>query len=132
MRRFAALALLLPLLAGCQQSAAHTAQYSTGGDPADDPCSRVVSAIGYADLLLRPRGEEDEQNFEDAVLGRLAEARGITLQYGPALPDTLRTAVQTVKDTTAGLAKADVPRERQVALLKDYRAAADQIEAGCA
>ncbi|MCA2189018.1 hypothetical protein [Nonomuraea cavernae] len=132
MRRLAALAILLSLLAGCQQSPARTGQYSTGGDPADDPCARVVSAIGYADLLLRPRGEEDDQNFENAVLGRLAEARGITLQYGPALPDALGTAVQTVQEATAGLARADVPRARQVALLKDYRAAADQIKAGCA
>jgi hypothetical protein len=130
-RRIATLALLLPILVGCQHTAASAAKYSTGGDPADAPCARVVSAIGYAGLLLGPRGEEDAQNFENALLGRLAELRGITLEFGDRLPDSLAQDVQTVKTTTAGLARADVPRARQVALLKQYRVAADRIEAGC-
>ncbi|NUW39746.1 hypothetical protein [Nonomuraea rhodomycinica] len=136
MRRIVVTTLLVPLLsilAACQNTPAATAgRYSTGGDPTDDPCARVVSAIGYADLLLRPRGQEDEQYFEDAVLGRLAEARGITLQYGPALPGSLAPAVKDVEAATAGLSRADVPRARQVELLKRYRAAADRIRAGCA
>ncbi|MCP2344173.1 hypothetical protein [Nonomuraea roseoviolacea] len=136
MRRIVVTTLLVPLLsilAACQNTPAATAgRYSTGGDPTDDPCARVVSAIGYADLLLRPRGQEEGQYFEDAVLGRLAEARGITLQYGPALPASLAPAVRDVEDATAGLSRADVPRARQVELLKKYRAAADRIRAGCA
>ncbi|MET7459935.1 hypothetical protein [Nonomuraea sp. NPDC005501] len=135
-RRVAATALLVPFLsivAACQHTpAASAGRYSTGGDPTDDPCARVVSAIGYADLLLKPRGQEDDQYFEDAVLGRLAEARGITLQYGPALPDSLAPAVRDVETATAGLSRADVPRPRKVALLKQYRAAADRIKTGCA
>jgi hypothetical protein len=39
--------------------------------------------------------------------------------------------VETVRTTTAGLSRNDVPRERQVALLKRYRQAADRIVAGC-
>ncbi|TMR98172.1 hypothetical protein [Nonomuraea basaltis] len=133
MKRLAAVALLLPvLLVGCQDDESSAQQYSTGGDPTDSPCARVVSAIGYADLMLEPRGREDRQHFEDAVTGRLAEARGITLQFGDRLPSSLRGAVETVKATTAGLSKNDVPRERQVTLLKQYRAAADRIVAGCA
>ncbi|MBT2228671.1 hypothetical protein [Nonomuraea sp. NEAU-A123] len=131
MRRLATIALLLPILVGCQHTAASAGRYSTGGDPTDDPCARVVSAIGYAGLMLKPRGQEDSQNFEDAVLGRLAEVRGITLQFGERLPQSLGTAVHTVESTTAGLSRADVPRERQVALLKKYRVAADEITAGC-
>ncbi|MEU0568097.1 hypothetical protein ABZ297_22310 [Nonomuraea sp. NPDC005983] len=131
MRRLAALAIILPILVGCQDTAASAARYSTGGDPTDDPCARVVSAIGYANLMLKPRGQEDSQYFEDAVLGRLAELRGITLQFGDRLPDSLAPAVQTVKTTTAGLSKADIPHDRQVTLLKEYRVAADQIVAGC-
>ncbi|RVX39589.1 hypothetical protein EDD27_1950 [Nonomuraea polychroma] len=131
-KRFATAALILPvLLAGCQKDASPAQKYSTGGDPADSPCARVVSAIGYADLMLEPKGSEERQHFEDAVIGRLAEARGITLQFGDRLPASLKGAVETVKTTTAGLSRNDVPRERQVALLKQYRAAADQIVAGC-
>ncbi|TMR21203.1 hypothetical protein ETD86_16035 [Nonomuraea turkmeniaca] len=128
MRRFAAVALIL--VAGCSPAPARE-QYSTGGDPSDSPCARVVSAIGYANLMLEPKGREERQHFEDAVIGRLAEARGITLQFGDRLPASLKGAVETVRTTTAGLSRNDVPRERQVALLKQYRAAADQIVAGC-
>ncbi|MGP3915285.1 hypothetical protein [Nonomuraea sp. 10N515B] len=137
MKRLAAVALMLPvLLVGCQddespRNQTGAQQYSTGGDPADSPCARVVSAIGYAGLMLEPRGQEDRQHFEDALIGRLAEARGITLQFGDRLPGSLSGAVETVKTTTAGLSRNDVPRERQVALLKRYRAAADRIVAGC-
>lgn len=130
-RRLATIALLLPILVGCQHTAASAGRYSTGGDPTDDPCARVVSAIGYAGLMLKPKGQEDTQYFEDAVLGRLAEVRGITLQFGERLPQSLGTAVHTVESTTAGLSRADVPRERQVKLLKEYRVAADEITAGC-
>lgn len=139
-RRIAALALLLPLVVACQnggtpqqtKAATQTSKYSTGGDAADDPCKRVVSAIGYAGLMLKPAGHEDEQNFENAVIGRLAELRGITQEFGPRLPEGLVAAARTVEETTHGLAKADTPRKRQVALLKKYRAAAGQIVAGCA
>ncbi|NUO96323.1 MAG: hypothetical protein HOW59_00155 [Nonomuraea sp.] len=128
----ATVALLLPvLLAGCQEDASSAQKYSTGGDPADSPCARVVSAIGYAGLMLKPKGQEEQQYFEDAVIGRLAELRGITLQFGDRLPASLHPAVETVKTVTAGLSRNDVPHERQVALLKQYRVAADQIVAGC-
>ncbi|MCF6469069.1 hypothetical protein FAF44_11810 [Nonomuraea sp. MG754425] len=123
---------MLPvLLVGCQTGSSSAAKYSTGGDPTDSPCDRVVSAIGYAGLMLEPEGQEERQNFEDAVIGRLAEANGITLEFGDRLPESLRAAADTVKTTTASLSRSDVPRERQVALLKQYRAAADQIVAGC-
>jgi hypothetical protein len=132
-RRCAVTALLLPvLLAACQQAPASGGTYSTGGDASDSPCARVVSAIGYADLLLEPEGREQAQNFEDALLGRLAEVRGITLQFGSRLPASLTPAVRTVQTATESLARADVPRQRQVALLKRYRAAAGHITAGCA
>ncbi|NUP65952.1 MAG: hypothetical protein HOW71_27720 [Nonomuraea sp.] len=132
MKRLATVALLLPvLLAGCQEDASSAQKYSTGGDPADSPCARVVSAIGYAGLMLKPKGQEEQQYFEDAVIGRLAELRGITLQFGDRLPASLHPAVETVKTVTAGLSRNDVPHERQVALLKQYRVAADQIVAGC-
>jgi hypothetical protein len=131
-KRLATIALMLPvLLVGCQDDASSAEKYSTGGDATDSPCARVVSSIGYAGLMLKPKGQEDQQYFEDAVIGRLAEVRGITLQFGGRLPQSLQGAVETVKTTTAGLSRNDVPRERQVTLLKQYRVAADAIVAGC-
>ncbi|MFG1611644.1 hypothetical protein ACGFI3_02765 [Nonomuraea wenchangensis] len=132
MKRLATVALMLPvLLLGCQDDASSAPRYSTGGDPTDSPCARVVSAIGYVDLLLEPKGQEDRQRFEDAVIGRLAEARGITLQFGARLPASLKGDVAALESATAGLARNDVPRERQVTLLRQYRTAADRIVAGC-
>ncbi|MFI7704797.1 hypothetical protein [Nonomuraea sp. NPDC049480] len=128
----ATVALILPvLLVGCQDDASSAEKYSTGGDPTDSPCARVVSAIGYAELMLQPKGQEERQNFEDAVISRLAESYGITLEFGDRLPRSLSGAVETVKRTGKALSRNDVPRERQVTLLKEYRAAADQIVAGC-
>ncbi|MEO3790085.1 hypothetical protein ABGB14_07720 [Nonomuraea sp. B10E15] len=133
MKRLATVALMLPvLLVGCQDAASSAGKYSTGGDPTDSPCARVVSAIGYAGLMLGPKGQEDRQHFEDALTGRLAEVHGITREFGGRLPGSLSGAVETVETTTAGLSRNDVPRERRVALLKRYRAAADRIVAGCA
>ncbi|MER6583758.1 hypothetical protein [Nonomuraea sp. NPDC001023] len=133
MKRMLTVALVLPvLLVGCQEDASSAQRYSTGGDPTDSPCARVVSAIGYAGLMLKPKGQEEQQYFEDAVIGRLAELRGITLQFGDRLPASLHDAVQSVEAATAGLSRNDVPHARQVALLRQYRAAADQIVAGCA
>ncbi|WP_157244775.1 hypothetical protein [Nonomuraea typhae] len=146
MRRITAIALLMPILVACQNSPPPQAQksrvpspsasltsdkFSTGGDADDDPCTRVVSSIGYAGLLLLPAGKEDEQNFENAVLGRLAELRGIVREFGPRLPGGLRGEAESVEKATQGLAKADTPRKTQVAFLKDYRAAADRIVQGC-
>ncbi|WP_327085736.1 hypothetical protein OIE66_25730 [Nonomuraea sp. NBC_01738] len=144
MRRITALALLIPLVAACQNAPAPVktraapptvtktaAKYSTGGDTDDDPCTRVVSAIGYAGLMLGPEGRENSQKFENALLGRLAELRGITQEFGSRLPEGLRADAQEVEETTHGLARADVPHARQVKLLKQYRSAADRIVAGC-
>src|SRR5690606_7376473 len=131
-KRSLALLLMFPVLVACQQAPASGGTYSTGGDPTDDPCARVVSAIGYADLLLAPEGREDEPYSEDAALGRPAEGRGITLQFGPRRPGSRSDAVRMVEATTGKLSKADVPREQQVALLKEYRGAASRIERTCA
>ncbi|MFG2072806.1 hypothetical protein [Nonomuraea maritima] len=132
MKRLVTVALALPLLlAACQDDASSVVKYSTGGDPTDSPCDRVVSIIGYADLLLEPEGQEERQDFQDALLGRVAEVRGITLEFGDRLPAELHGAVQDVRAATAGLARSDVPRERQVQLLKQYRGAAGRIVAGC-
>ncbi|MFI6497656.1 hypothetical protein [Nonomuraea typhae] len=136
----------MPILVACQTSPPPQARksqaasppasttpdkFSTGGDADDDPCTRVVSSIGYAGLLLLPAGKEDGQNFENAVLGRLAELRGIVQEFGPRLPGRLKDEAEAVEKATHGLAKADTPRKTQVALLKDYRAAADRIVRGC-
>ncbi|GIH26350.1 hypothetical protein Aph01nite_46600 [Acrocarpospora phusangensis] len=126
-----AVAAAVATLVACSQQAP-ARQFATGGDPDDDPCARVVSAIGYAGLLLVPEGQEDTQNFEDAVIGRLAELQGIVLTYGPAMPAGLAEPVATVTRTTKALSDGHLPRDQQVELLKEYRPAADSVVSGCA
>ncbi|GAA1012433.1 hypothetical protein Aple_007300 [Acrocarpospora pleiomorpha] len=130
-RALIALVSALATLAACTQQAPAT-RFATGGDPDDDPCARIVSAIGYAGLLLSPAGQEDDQNFEDAVIGRLAELQGIILTYGPAMPADLAVPVETVTRTTKALSDGRLPRDQQVKLLKEYRPAADSVVSGCA
>lgn len=122
-------AALLTLVACTQQA---PAKFATGGDADDDPCTRIVSAIGYAGLLLAAAGQEDSQNFEDAVIGRLAELQGIILTYGPGMPAELAEPVATVTRTSKALSNGRLPRDEQVKLLKEYRPAADAVVAGCA
>jgi hypothetical protein len=124
-------AAALATLVACTQQAP-ASRFATGGDPDDDPCARIVSAIGYAGLLLAPAGQEDTQNFEDAVIGRLAELQGIILTYGPAMPAELAAPVETVTRTTKALSDGHLPRDQQVRLLKEYRPAADSVVNGCA
>ncbi|MFI6484360.1 hypothetical protein ACIBH1_41015 [Nonomuraea sp. NPDC050663] len=128
MRSFLALAVLV-LLAGCQSEP--PPKYSSNNNT-DSPCARVVSAIGYAELMLEPKGREESQNFEAAVLGRIAETRGINAEFGGRLPAGAQAAAGEVERTAAGLATADIPRDRQVELLKRYRAATDEIRKHCA
>ncbi|MEV0584918.1 hypothetical protein [Nonomuraea sp. NPDC050310] len=131
MRHLPAL-LAIAALVACQAAPEpRTDKYSTGGDAKDSPCTRVISSIGYAELLLLPRGQEDRQNFEDAVLGRIAETRGIAAEFGGRLPESIKAAAGELEQAASGLARADVPRERQVELLKRYRAATEEIKKNC-
>ncbi|MEZ0071777.1 hypothetical protein [Planotetraspora sp. GP83] len=114
------------------KSASPAARYVVGADPGDDPCARIVSAIGFADALLRPPGEEDRQEFDEGVRGRIAYVEGVVLEYGPRLPGQLLEYEARLRETTHGLVPAATRPEDQVRLLKEYRAAADSVKKGCA
>jgi hypothetical protein len=133
--------LAIVALASCANSSPSTttthspspaARYLVGADPADDPCARIVSAIGYADQLLRPAGEEDGQDFGEGVRGRLAYIQGVVLEYGPRLPENLLADEAVVQRTTHDLSPAGTPKDEQIRLLREYRSAAESIKKGCA
>ncbi|TQS22894.1 hypothetical protein [Microbispora hainanensis] len=132
----AALALLT--LAACGSPAPEkapppspVARYLVGADPSDDPCVRIVSAIGYAEPLLVPAGEEDTQEFSEGVRGRLAYVHGVVLEYGPRLPRELLPYESVLTTTTDRLSPAATPFDRQVRALKEYRAASAAVKKGC-
>lgn len=130
--RALAVLFLSVTLAACQQEAPAAPQAAAAPSPTGDtPCHVMVNAIGYADLLLKPPGQEESQNFEDAVVSRLQEVRGYGEQVGPGLPGELAAALETVLSAAEGLARTDLPREQQVELLRKYRPAARQIVEGC-
>ncbi|MDF5755965.1 hypothetical protein [Spongiactinospora sp. TRM90649] len=143
------LSATLPLLAACSAGRSHrgpsgplsavqsptrdptNGPYMVGADPADDPCARVVSAIGFADSVLEPAGEERRQNFDAAVRGRLAYVEGVVREYGPRLPERARRFEVPLRDATDGLSPAATPREEQLRLLKQYRSAAQGVRRTC-
>ncbi|WP_062432237.1 hypothetical protein [Herbidospora daliensis] len=117
----------LGLLAACGS----TDLYVTGADPADDPCDRVVSALGFAEHVLEPAGQEESQQFGEGVRGRIAYVEGVILSYGEKLPAGLAEHTATLKRTIRVLAPAATPHAEAVAALKEWRAAATAIEDAC-
>lgn len=127
----------LGLLTACASAppppaAASTDLYVTGADPADDPCQRVVSALGFAEHVLKPAGQEESQEFGEGVRGRIAYVEGVILSYGERLPAGLAEHTATLKRTIRVIVPAATPREKAVAALKEWRAAATAIEETCA
>ncbi|SDR11764.1 hypothetical protein [Thermostaphylospora chromogena] len=102
-----------------------------GARPDDDPCTRVLSALGFADLLLLPAGQEEHQNFDDAVRGRLAYVQGVVLQYGSRLPSEVHDEGATLRRTAKALAPAVTPHEEQIRLLREYRRAERAVRDAC-
>jgi hypothetical protein len=68
------------------------AVYVTGAKAGDDPCARVVSAIGYLGLSLLPAGQEKAQHWDGDVRGRFGYLRGTLAMYGPHLPASASAA----------------------------------------
>lgn len=102
-----------------------------------DGCAQVVSAIGYADQVLRPRGQERSQRFDDAVRSRLAAVGGtiaLELDDFPA-PDvgTLARAVQPLAEQSGALIDEDDPAAVRARLrtFERYRDQAAALVARC-
>jgi hypothetical protein len=127
----------LAVLAGCSSdddssSAANPTPTSSRGSSAAQACERLVALIGYAEESLLPAGQEDRQKFDDAARGGIAEAIGTAERYGSQLPASLQPAAQRLVKDGYQVVPATAPRATQVASLRDYRQAADEIVHGCA
>jgi len=102
--------------------------YVTGAKSTDDPCARVISAIGYLDALLVPDGEDLSG---DAVRGRFGYLAGTIAEYGRRLPEAARPAAREIGAVSQEMAPARTARARRVALLRDYRRASRELTAAC-
>lgn len=142
LRTIAAFAALVAGMAGCSgEDAPAAAPGAPGPTPSvtlsaavtvkENGCARLLSAIGYADLVLLPAGREDEQSFDSAVRGRLAYVEGTVVLYREFLPPNARELAETLRQEVKRLVSAKTPRAEQVAALKDYRETVRQVVAAC-
>lgn len=127
----------IAVLAGCSLDAASSSATSrtpasSSGSSAAQACERLVALIGYAEESLLPAGQENRQTFDDAARGGVAEAIGTAERYGSQLPASLQPAAQRLVKDGYQIVPATAPRATQVASLRDYRQAADEIVHGCA
>jgi hypothetical protein len=131
LRREAGAAAAL-LLAGCGAPDA-LAGYTDDGDA----CQQVVSAIGYADTLLKPLGQEPYQDFDDVTRSRLAAVGGtISLEVHDWPTDEIADqarAVQPLAERLGGEAGSSRARgeDERTQVLLDYRLEATRLVRLC-
>ncbi|MEU6425175.1 hypothetical protein ABZ860_04695 [Microbispora sp. NPDC046973] len=107
------------------------AVYVTGAKAGDDPCARVVSAIGYLGLSLLPPGQEKAQHWDGDVRGRFGYLRGTLEMYGPRLPASASAAVTTIDGLAETLSRADTAGSLRPDLLRRYRKASAAVLSAC-
>jgi hypothetical protein len=123
-------------LAGCSaedssSSAASPTPASSSGSSAAQACERLVALIGYSEESLLPAGQEDHQKFDDAARGGIAEAIGTAERYGSQLPASVQPAARQLVKEGYQIVPATASHGTQVASLRDYRQAANEIVRGC-
>lgn len=107
------------------------AVYVTGAKADDDPCARVVSAIGYLGLSLLPAGQEEAQHWDGDVRGRFGYLRGTLAMYGPHLPASASASVSAIDGVAATLSRADTAGSERTDLLRRYRKASAAVLTAC-
>jgi hypothetical protein len=90
----------------------------------------VVSAIGFAEFLLVPKGKENQQVF-DGARGRLAYVEGTVVLFGKYLPADLRGQGQTLARAAKRAADKKISQADRVEALREYRKTADEHIAAC-
>lgn len=134
MRRTLAAVVLVASLVGCTTD--DEAPLANGLDrytDKGDGCQHSVSAITYADDLLRSAGQEQFQEFSDAVRSRIATVSGTIALEVRDFPskealDQARRVAKLAKETAA----PDTTGARRVRLLRIYRREASDLVIVCA
>ena len=130
----ATLALAATLLAGCGGDdkaplSDELGRYTDSGDG----CQQAVSAIAYADNTLRAAGQEQHQEFDDAVRSNIAAVAGTIALEVRDFPSkaTLQQARQ-VEDLAEQTSAIAAKGQHRVELLREYRREAAQLVIDCA
>ena len=133
-RTMAAMALVVPLLGACSDDGKAPLSDELGAyTDSGDGCQQAVSAIAYADNTLRAAGQEQHQEFDDAVRSNIAAVAGTIALEIRDFPskETLQQArkVEDLADETSAIATKG---EKRVRLLREYRREAAQLVIDCA
>jgi hypothetical protein len=125
--------LLVAALAGCSDDEAPLADELSRYTDAGDGCQQTVSAIAYADASLRAAGQEQHQEFTDAVRSNITTVAGTIALEVRDFPSrrTLRQA-RKVADLAERTGAAATTGAQRVRLLREYRRAAAQMVIDCA
>ena len=96
-----------------------------------DACRQAVSAIGYADDVLKPLGQEPFQDFDDATRSRLAAVAGTLALEARDWPSReVAEQAEVLQPLAQAAAEKDGGVERERALL-EYRVEAARLVLLC-
>ena len=100
---------------------------------AGDGCQQAVSAIAYADNSLRAAGQEQHQEFDDAVRSNIAAVAGtIALEVRDFPSRRVLAQARQVADLAEETSALATKGQRRVELLREYRREAAQLVIDCA
>jgi len=133
-RRLAALGAGLPLLlVACSGGRAPLADELASYTDSGDGCQQVVSAISYADEVLKDMGQEQYQVFDDSVRSRISAVNGtIALEVRDFPSEEALEQARVVAELAEKTGSAKRRGQERVALLRKYRREAAQMIIVCA
>jgi hypothetical protein len=100
---------------------------------AGDGCGQVVTAISYADAVLKPLGQEPYQDFTDAVRSRVAAVDGTTALEVKDFPSkTILKQAQRTGRLATRASKLHSSMRARVLNLRKYRREAAELVLICA
>jgi hypothetical protein len=124
----AASCLLLLAASGC--TSPEPSALETYTDPGDG-CQQAISAIGFADDVLKPLGQEHYQVFDDEVRSKLAAVEGqLALEAHDWPSGDIREQADVVQELARRAAVKKATAERERALL-EYRGEAARLVLLC-
>jgi hypothetical protein len=128
------------LLAGCMSGAGEagptpspsvwTAPNGTiwVGDP--KACDKLVSAIRYAALYIKPGEPAAAQDFVEPR-GRTSYVEGVVVLFGSRIPQRVRPLADRLRDQAAALDDRTATRAELAARLTAYEVTADRVVKEC-
>lgn len=120
-------------LTGCTEDKAPLADELERYTDRGDACKQVVVAITYADGSLRSMGQEQFQEFDDAVRSNIATVAGtVALEIRDFPTERTRRQAQRLAKKARATAALGSSGARRVRLLREYRIEAERMVLECA